>query len=471
MKKARNTKIIATLGPSSSSKKIIETLFTQGVDVFRLNLSHGTHEIHKANYTFIREIEQKYNTPIGVLLDLQGPKLRIGSFQSGAITLKEGEPFQLRLDEAIGEQTGVTLPHPEIFKALIPNTILSLDDGKIQLKVKTCQKNIIETIVKVGGVLSDKKGVNIPGIQLPIRAITDKDKKDIEFGLSLGVDYIGLSFVQCKEDIEDARRLVHRKASLLAKIEKPMAIRNLHSIVEAADGVLIARGDLGVEMLPEEVPAAQKHMTHVCREMGKPVIVATHMLESMLANTTPTRAEVSDVANAVYDGVDSVMLSSETASGLHPIDSVRMMDRIIRHVEKDPSYFLGLQAKAPMPEATLSDAITTAAVKSASTIGAAAILSFTASGRTSLRVSRERPFSPIIGVTPYEFVARRLSLVWGVHPIIEQTIKTYAHMIQAAPEIAQQLKLAKKGSFLVITAGEPLGIAGGTNVLRVIEVD
>ena len=420
MKRSRNTKIIATLGPSSSSKKIIERLFTQGVDVFRFNLSHGTHEIHEQNYKIVREIEKKYATPIAILMDLQGPKLRIGTFKAGSVTLKEGQSFQLKLDPIDGHENAVSLPHPEIFKALIPKTILLLDDGKIQLKVTTCQKRSIDTVVKVGGLLSNRKGVNIPGIQLPIKAITSKDKEDLKIGLKLGVDCIGLSFVQCKEDIEDARCLIQGKAMIVAKIEKPLAMQNLNSIIKASDGVLVARGDLGVEMLPEEVPTAQKHIIQVSREMGKPVIVATQMLESMLANPTPTRAEVSDVANAVYEGADGVMLSSESASGQFPVESVQMMDRIIKFIEKDPNYSTGLKRSSPQPEATLSDAITTSAVKSAHTIGAVAILSFTASGQTSLRISRERPPVSIVGITPHVSSARHQCLAWGVYPVISQ---------------------------------------------------
>lgn len=470
MRRSRQTKIIATLGPSSSDTEGIESLYLKGADIFRLNLSHGTHESHAQAHRIIKSLEKKYNTSIGILLDLQGPKLRIGDFVDEEIHISKGQKFSLDLDSKLGSVDRVSLPHPEIFQALKEGDLLLLDDGKLQLRVMSSDATHAQTVVEVGGPLSAHKGINLPNIHLPMGALTSKDEADINFGLSLGVDYIGLSFVQSVEDIKKAKTLINGQARVLAKIEKPMALNNLNQIIEEADGLLVARGDLGVELKLEQVPMAQKHIVHLSQTMGKPVIVATQMLESMILNPTPTRAEVSDVANAVYEGADGVMLSAESASGKHPVESVEMMDRIIKAVERDPSYKKELTFNSPTPEATKSDAITGSAVKAAQTIGAVAIVSFTASGWTSQRISRQRPPIPIVGITPDRKVARELCFCWGVQPVVSQNIKTYPEMVKKAPEIAQEMELAQTGDLIVLTAGDPLGIAGGTNVLRIVEV-
>lgn len=471
MLKTKKTKIIATLGPSSCSRAIIEQLFLRGVDVFRLNFSHGTHDEHRRTYGHIRDIEKVYGVPIAVLMDLQGPKLRVGTFKNGPVFLEDGQHFSFTLDPVEGDSTRVTLPHREVFQALVPETLILMDDGKLQLEVLSCGPAFAETRVKVGGKISSHKGVNLPNVALPLRAVTEKDEKDLCFGLELGVDFIGLSFVQCPEDVMEAQGLIQGRAALVVKIEKPLALKNLPALIELADAVMVARGDLGVELFPEEVPPAQKHVIHACRQAGKPVIVATQMLESMLQAPTPTRAEVSDVANAVYDGADAVMLSGESAYGQHPVEAVSIMNRIIQSVEKDPVYPSRLYATAFTPQATTSDAITTAAVQATQTIGTRAIVSFTASGYTSSRLSRARPLVPIVGVSPSPHVARRQILNWGVYPVVNQGIKTYEDMIREAPHILLSLDKGYLGSSVILTAGEPLGLAGGTNILRILKLE
>lgn len=470
MRHRRNAKILATLGPSSSDAKAIRSLFEAGVDVFRLNFSHGEHADHKRSVDIIRKLESDTEKPIGILMDLQGPKLRIGALEGGQTILETGATFRLDLDDTPGNQMRAPLPHPEVFAALERGTQLLLDDGKLRLEVQDCGKDYAETVVVTGGPLSDRKGVNVPGAVLPISPLTEKDRADLEFGLSLGVDWVGLSFVQRPEDIVEARRLIGDSAAIMAKIEKPAAIACLDELVALSDAVMVARGDLGVELPPEEVPSRQKQIIRACRLAGKPVVVATQMLDSMVHAPAPTRAEASDVATAVYDGADAVMLSAETAAGDYPIESVDMMDRIAARTETDPSYPSLLHALHPEPESTTADAITLAAAQVASTIEAAAIICYTTSGSTALRAARERPDVPILVLTSNPRTAQRLTFTWGLRCVYTSDVRSFQEMVQKACRIALQENIAQIGDRVVITAGVPFGTPGSTNVLRIARI-
>jgi pyruvate kinase len=465
--RTRRTKIVATLGPVSSSKDMIRTLFDAGADVFRLNFSHGTHDDHRQRYKLIREVELETGRPIAVLADLQGPKLRVGAFAKGPIELRAGQAFRLDLDPAPGDPRRVSLPHPEIFAAIGPDSDLLLDDGKVRLRVKKSGKDFAETEVIAGHTLSDRKGVNVPDVVLPLSPLTPKDRQDLEAALAMGVDWVALSFVQRPDDVAEARKLIGNRAAVLAKLEKPSAVRNLLPILELADGVMVARGDLGVEMPPENVPRAQKLIVREARRMGKPVIVATQMLESMISNPTPTRAEASDVATAVYDGTDAIMLSAESASGQYPVEAVAMMDRIASHTQDDPAYHAGIKAQHPDLQPTAADAITAAARQVAETIEAAAIVTYTTSGSTTLRASRERPEVPILCLTSKMETARRLALSFGVHAVHTADVNNFGEMVQKAVQIALRDGIAHLGQRVVITAGVPFGTPGNTNVLRI----
>ncbi|MCL6609885.1 MAG: pyruvate kinase, partial [Geminicoccaceae bacterium] len=377
MRRERSTKILATLGPSSAGRERIEALFEAGADVFRFNFSHGSHEDHAARFAIVREIEKARGRPIGTLQDLQGPKLRIGTFAEGKVELRPGQPFRLDLEPVPGDATRVQLPHPEILGVLAPGAELLLDDGKVRLKVERADASAAETVVIAGGPLSDRKGVNVPGVLLPIPALTDKDRRDLAFGMELGFDWVALSFVQRPDDVAEAKRLVAGRAAVMAKIEKPSAVERLEEIVDLADAIMIARGDLGVELPPERVPGLQKRIVRVAREAGKPVVVATQMLESMITNPAPTRAEASDVATAVYDGADAVMLSAETAAGAYPVEAVAMMDRILAEVERDALYRVYLDAFHASARQTSADAITQAAAQVEHTLNCACIVTYT----------------------------------------------------------------------------------------------
>ena len=467
MRRFRFTKIVATLGPSSSSPEMIEKLFYAGVDVFRLNFSHGSHEDHRNRFQAIRNLEKKVGRPTCILLDLQGPKLRIGTFENGPIELEKGQSFLLKLDPVSGSQQEVTLPHPEIFQALVSGTDLLLDDGKIHLRVQECSSTHALTEVITGGPLSDRKGLNIPGVPLKISPLTPKDKEDLAFGLELGVDWVALSFVQRPEDVMEARELIQDKAAIISKLEKPQAIEHLEKIVELSDGIMVARGDLGVEMPTEDVPILQKRIVRESRLQGKPVVVATQMLDSMVHAPAPTRAEASDVATAVYDGADAVMLSAESASGDYPVESVEIMSRIITRVEHDPLYRRMMEVSHSEPEPTTSDAITLAAAQIAHTIGAAAIVTFTATGGTTLRAARERPECPIIGITRNPEIARQLAIVWGVHALENRQAHDFEEATHLGCHQALAQEFAKLNDRVVITAGVPFNVEGSTNVLRI----
>lgn len=467
MRRDRSTKILATLGPASASRERILALFEAGADVFRFNFSHGSHDDHAARFALVREIEAARGRPIGTLIDLQGPKLRIGTFAGGKVQLAAGAPFRLDLDPTPGDERRVQLPHPEILSALHAGTELLLDDGRIRLQVERADAGAAETVVVAGGTLSDRKGVNVPGVVLPIPAMTEKDRRDLTFGMELGFEWVALSFVQRPDDVAEAKRLVAGRAAVMAKIEKPAAIERLDEIVDLADAIMIARGDLGVEMPPEAVPGLQKRIIRRAREAGKPVVVATQMLESMVTSPAPTRAEASDVATAVYDGADAVMLSAESATGAFPVEAVAMMDRIITQVEHDALYRAYLDAFHATAQQTAADAITLAAAQVAHTLGSACIVTYTTSGATALRASRERPDHPILGLITRMVTARKLTLAWGIHPVFTEDARDLDEMVAKARQLARQEGFAQPGSSIVITAGLPFGTPGATNMLRV----
>lgn len=471
MRRQANAKIVATLGPASSDAAVIRALFEAGADVFRLNFSHGVHEDHQQRLAMIRQIEQETGRPIGVLMDLQGPKLRLGTFTAGPVLLQAGDTFRLDLSDQPGDARRAPLPHPEIFAALKPDADLLLNDGRVRLRVTRCGADFADTEVVTGGELSDRKGVNVPNLLLPLSPLTDKDRQDLAFGLELGVDWVALSFVQRPEDIDELRALVGDRAGVLAKLEKPSAIDDLDGIVARADAVMVARGDLGVEMPPETVPGTQKRIIQACRQAGKPVVVATQMLESMISAPVPTRAEASDVATAVYDGADAVMLSAETASGQYPVEAVAIMNRIILQVEDDPNYRRLIDARLPTPEPTVEDAICAALRTVTGTLPVAAIVAYTTSGFTALRAARERPAAPILSLTPRLDMARRLALVWGVHAMTATLTQDVAEIVNQTCAIATAEGFARPGQAIVIAGGMPFGQAGTTNLLRIAWID
>lgn len=470
LKRKHRTKIVATLGPSTSTDEAIENLFTAGVDVFRLNFSHGAHEGHRTRYNTIRDLENRMGRPIAIMMDLQGPKLRVGVFEDGPVMLEKGAKFRLDMKDEPGNKDRVTLPHPEIFQALEPETDLLLDDGNLRLRVTACGPEHADTVVVVGGKLSERKGVNVPGVVLPLSPLTEKDRKDLAFGLELGADWVALSFVQRPEDIREARELVGSRAGILAKLEKPAAIEKLEEIVELADAVMVARGDLGVEMPAEDVPVIQRRIIQVCREYGKPVVVATQMLDSMMERPVPTRAEASDVANAVYEGADAVMLSGETAAGKYPMEAVTIMNRIIERVQDDPQYVTNLESQRREPEDTTPDAISTAVSAVSAAISPAAIITYTTSGSTAYRIARERPDYPIISLTPKVETARRLAIVWGVHSARTPDAYNLDDMVDIATHQARIDGFAQPDDRVVITAGIPFGSPGKTNMLRIARI-
>ncbi|GGC00394.1 pyruvate kinase [Pseudoduganella buxea] len=470
MVRNRRSRILATLGPSSSTPQRIHALVQAGVDVFRLNFSHGSHEDHAERYRTIRAVERDIGRPIGVLMDLQGPKLRIGRMAGGKAVLEQGSRFRLDLDPAEGDAARANLPHPEIFAALEVGTALLLDDGKLRLRVDACGPEYADTTVITGGVLSDRKGVNVPGVVLPISPLTAKDRADLAFGLELGVDWVALSFVQRPEDITEARALIGDKAWIMAKLEKPAAIDALTDIVALADGIMVARGDLGVELPAHQVPVLQRRIVHAARAAGKPVVVATQMLESMIAAPVPTRAEVSDVATAIYDGADAVMLSAESASGQFPLEAVVVMDSVMREVEQDPGWRAGLDASHTPATASTADAICCALRRVARLIEPAVTVTYTFTGASCLRASRERPDTPILALTPQLSIARRLSLAWGVHPVPFDEARTLGEMVTDAAAAAVSHGLAKTGDDVVIVAGFPAGHPGSTNLLHVVRI-
>lgn len=473
MHRSRKAKIVATLGPASSTKEVIKDLFKAGVDVFRMNFSHSEYADHQARFNIVREVEKEMGRPIGILADLQGPKLRVGKFADGPVVLKVGQTFQFDLDTTLGTIDRVNLPHPEIFAALVPGAELLLDDGKLRVKVETCDAKTAVTTVMVGGKLSERKGVNVPGVILPISALTEKDRRDLDVALELGADWIALSFVQRPEDLIEARALIKGRAGVLAKLEKPSAIERLEAVIEASDAVMVARGDLGVEMPAENVPAIQKRIIRLCRKWGKPVIVATQMLESMIESPVPTRAEASDIATAIYDGADAVMLSAESAAGKFPLEAVSFMNRIISGTEADPLYRQLIDASHAQTESAQHDvaqAICSAMRSAAASVHAEAIVCYTSSGNSSLRAARERPDAPILSLSHDLAVSRKLSLVWGVHSVHINDPDDASKLATMAAEVALSEGFAKKGKPIVIIAGLPFGESGSTNLMRITTV-
>ncbi len=463
----RKVKIVATLGPASASLDVIRAFVTAGVNVFRLNMSHGTHAIHAQSITWIRQVEKEDGHPLGILVDLQGPKLRVGRFQDkSGVLLKDGDSFVLDLNENPGDDHRVSFPHGDIYPHLTPGSLLLLNDGAIRLRVDQATKDHIQTTVMVGGILSDHKGVNVPGGNLPIKAMTDKDLEDLHFALQHPIDFIGLSFVQRGDDMRELRSLVGTKAAILAKIEKPQALENLEDIVALSDGIMVARGDLGVELSPEKVPALQKKIIRTCRALGKPVIVATQMLETMKEHPFPTRAEASDVATAVYDGADAVMLSAESATGQYPLEAISMMGKIITSVEEDEFYLSFLAKMGGIANHQVSDAISAAATQLSYTLPAAAIVTYTALGGTARRVSHKRPSCVIFGMTDSLQTARQLALVWGVYPTLVQGVHTFEDMQAGALSMVKDHG-GESGDAIVFTCGVPFGNPGSTNIINV----
>ena len=468
--RGRRVKVLATLGPASNNETMIARLLEAGADAFRVNMSHGSHASQGALIDAIRAVEKAAGGAVAVLADLQGPKLRVGRFAGGSASLENGAAFRFDRRVALGDATRATLPHKEIFAALQPGARLLVDDGKIVLRATAVTADSIDCVVEVGGRISDNKGVNVPDVVLPLPALTEKDRADLAFALDKGVDWIALSFVQRPEDVAEARRLIGGRAALLAKIEKPAALERLEEILELADAVMVARGDLGVELPPQAVPPAQKRIVAMARELGKPVVVATQMLESMIVAPTPTRAEVSDVATAIYDGADAVMLSAESAAGQFPAEAVAMMDAIAREVEADPGYHGRIHYAAVGGGRSTAAAITAAGAEIARTIAARALVCFTISGSTAVRAARERAALPVLCLTPRHSTARRMGLVWGVHAIVTRDVAAFEEMVEKAKRMALRSGLAKGGDPLVLIAGVPFSTPGTTNVVHVVRL-
>ncbi len=470
MRRLRRIKILATLGPASSDSATIRKLFEAGADVFRINMSHTPHDKMRELVATIRSVEGSYGRPIGILVDLQGPKLRLGNFAEGAVELKNGAMFTLDSDPAPGDKTRVHLPHPEILKALRPGHALLIDDGKLRLIAEETSPERAVVRVITGGRMSDRKGVSLPDTDLPVSAMTQKDRADLDAALETGIDWVALSFVQRADDVTEAKKLVRGRAAVMSKIEKPQAIERLAEIMEVSDALMVARGDLGVELPAERVPGIQKQMTRLARRAGKPIVVATQMLESMIQSPVPTRAEVSDVATAVFEGADAIMLSAESAAGKFPVEAVMTMNRIGEEVERDPTYRGVIGAQRPDPEATAGDAIADAARQIAETLDLSAIICWTSSGSTALRVARERPKPPVVAITPNLATGRKLSLVWGVHCVIAEDAHDQDDMIDRACSIAFRDGFARAGQRVIIVAGVPLGTPGTTNMVRIAYV-
>ena len=470
--RGRKVKILATVGPASRSPEMVARLLEAGVDAFRVNMSHGDHATHAETIATIRAAEKEFGRPVAILCDLQGPKLRVGTFAAGKVLIRHGAHFTLDRDPTPGDENRVCLPHPELFAVLNKGQRLLIDDGKLRLRVIRAEEDSILCTAEVGGFISDRKGVNVPDVVVPVPALTEKDRRDLTFALDHHADWIALSFVQRPEDVAEARRLMGGRGSggpgLVAKIEKPAAVDRLDEIIELSDAIMVARGDLGVELNPEEVPPLQKRIVEATRRSGKPVIVATQMLESMIESPAPTRAEVSDVANAVYDGADAVMLSAETASGAWPVEAVTIMDRIGKQVENDPGYAARVHFTDVRPDATTADALAQACATIAQTVTLTGIIVFTDSGSTARRVARERPSVPMLVLTPSQKIARRLALLWGSHPVHTRDIGSFEEMIAKGKRMALRHGFGVAGSKLVALAGVPFGTPGATNLLHVV---
>lgn len=468
MRRLRLAKIIATIGPASAAPEKLRDLFHAGVDTFRLNFSHGTHADHAAVHAAIRALEAEAGQPIGILQDLQGPKIRVGTLVGGGFELIEGQTIRFVPGGTDGDRSAIPLPHPEIFAAILPGHDLLIDDGRVRVRISQLGEDFIDAVVVTGGRISNRKGVNLPGTMLNMSPLTEKDRTDLAFGLSLGVDWVALSFVQRPSDVIEARALIADQAGLMVKIEKPSAFDQIADIVQLADAVMVARGDLGVEIPPEEVPGRQKELVRLCRLSVKPVVVATQMLESMVSAPTPTRAEASDVATAIYDGADAVMLSAESASGRYPVEAVTMMDRIIATAEHDRVYRPIITALKPTIEPCPPHAVAGAAADLADAIDASCIVAFTASGTTPSRIARHRPNVPILALTPSQQIARRLCLLWGTRSTVAADIGSYEEMVEQAEAHAHLRGMVRGADSIVVVAGIPFGSTGTTNNVRVV---
>jgi pyruvate kinase len=468
--RSRKVKILATLGPASSDARMIRKLMLAGADAFRINMSHGNQKQKAKLVEHIRALEKEFHRPTTILFDLQGPKLRVGHFEGGRAILAKGERFVFDRSEEPGDAGRVNLPHPELFATIKAGNRILIDDGKVRLSVVEADDQRIVAEVRVGGVISDNKGVNVPDVVVPIPALTEKDRDDLQFALDQRADWIALSFVQRPEDVAEARSLIGERAALLAKIEKPAAIDRLDDIVALADAVMVARGDLGVELPPEQVPPLQNRIVATARQFGKPVVVATQMLESMITSPTPTRAEVSDVATAIYDGADAVMLSAESASGQYPLEAVTMMDRIANSVERDPSYQARIHFTQTRLEPTTADALAGSARQIAQTVSATAMVCYTSSGATARRIARERPPVPLLAMSPSQHNARRMGLLWGVHAVHSRDVGSFEEMVEKGKRMALRHQIANGGDRIVLMAGIPFGTAGSTNVLHVVRL-
>jgi len=467
----RKVKIVATLGPASDTKSEIKKMFLAGADIFRLNMSHGDHSAVKKRHSILRDLEQEFSRPVCILVDLQGPKLRCGNFEDEKVSVEVGQKFCFDLIESLGDKKRVCLPHPQIFRSVKEGDKLLIDDGKVALEVRKASEVSIECTVLNNGIISDKKGVNCPDSILDLAPLTEKDKKDLKFVCSLGIDWIGLSFVQRAKDVDDVKKLLNGKAGIIAKIEKPAAVEAFDSIIESSDGIMVARGDLGVELPIEAVPPIQKRLVMRSRQMGKPVIVATQMMESMINSTTPTRAEVSDVAQAIYDGVDAVMLSAETAVGAHPEKVIQAVDKIAIETEKDPLYFQNLETSRSVSKEGVSNAITVAAREVADNINVKVICCFTHGGTTAELASRERPRAPIIALTPYTETARKLTLFWGLHCVVTTPVDRFKKAVMNAVKAAKLFDFASGKDLIIVIAGVPFNTPGSTNILRVVSLE
>ncbi|KQP07537.1 pyruvate kinase [Methylobacterium sp. Leaf99] len=470
MRRHRHAKIVATVGPASSAPDKLRALFLAGVDTFRLNFSHGVQADHAAVHAAIRALEREVGRPIGILQDLQGPKIRIGTLTGGRLDLVTGETVRFVLDGSDGDRRSIPLHHPEIFAAVVPGQDLLIDDGRVRVRVVGLEAGAIEAEVINGGPISNRKGVNLPGTLLDLSPLTAKDRADLAFGLDLGVDWVALSFVQKPSDVIEARALIGDRAGIMSKIEKPQALERIDDIIRLSDAVMVARGDLGVEIPHEDVPGRQKELIRACRLAVKPVIVATQMLDSMVGAPAPTRAEASDVATAIYDGADAVMLSAESATGLYPVEAVSMMDRIIRSVEGHKLYRSIVAASQPGEAETPPHAVATATAVLAEAVHASAIVTYTTSGTTAARVARKRPAVPILALTPNVATARRLSLLWGTHPVHTDDVDSYEEMTAKAAQHARDEGFAKPNDMIVTTAGIPFHTVGNTNNIRVIQI-
>lgn len=471
MHRNRRAKIVATVGPASAAPDMLKTLFLAGVDTFRMNFSHGTQADHARVHAAIRALEQEMNRPIGILQDLQGPKIRVGTIKDGKLAVATGDAIRFVLAGADGDRMAIPLPHPEIFAAIAPGQDLLIDDGRVRVSVTGIGSGHIDARVVNGGVISNRKGVNLPGTILDLSPLTSKDRADLAFGLSLGVDWVALSFVQKPSDILEARALIGDSAGVMAKIEKPSALEHIDDIIRLSDAIMVARGDLGVEIPHENVPGRQKELVRACRVAAKPVIVATQMLDSMVSSPTPTRAEASDVATAIYDGADAVMLSAESASGSYPREAVEMMDRIIQSTERHKLYRSIMEASMLDEEHSAPHAVAAAAAGLAVDISAAAIVGFTSSGTTAARIARKRPNVPILAITPNLKVARQMALLWGAHSVHSKDVSSYEEMVGEALKYVRSEEFARVGDTAVVVAGIPFGRAGTTNNLRVVRIE